>query len=121
MHEIGITKNMFNLVLEEAEKAGAKKVSRIDLVIGEMTGAVGESVQFYFDLLGKGTIVEGADVSIRMVLPMVRCRNCQMPSKLEKKTYWACPHCDDNRMQIIAGRELIVKSIGVEVDGDKDS
>jgi len=32
MHEIGITQNMFALVLKEAGKAGAKKVSKIDLV-----------------------------------------------------------------------------------------
>lgn len=121
MHEIGITKNMFDLVLEEAGKAGARKVSRIDLVIGEMTGAVGESVRFYFDLLSKGTIVEGAEVSIRMVPPMVRCRNCHLPSRLEKKTYWSCPHCENNRMEIIAGRELLVKSIEVAAGGDKDS
>jgi len=119
MHEIGITREMFDLVLKEAEKAGARKVDKIDLVIGEMTGAVGESVRFYFDLLSKGTIVEGAEVSIRMVSPMVMCQNCNKTSKLERKTYWTCPYCEDNRMEIIAGGELMVKSIGVEIDGDQ--
>jgi len=121
MHEIGIARNMFNLVLEEARKVDAKKVYRIDLVIGEMTGAVGDSVRFYLDLLGKGTIAEGADVAIRTVPPMVRCRNCRMPSELERKMRWQCPHCAGNHMEIIAGRELIVKSIGVQTNGDKDS
>lgn len=121
MHEIGITQNMFSLVLKEDEKAGAKKVSKIDLVIGEMIGAVGECVKFYFDFLSKGTIVEGADISIRMVPPMVLCRNCNMTSELKRRTYWTCPHCQGNSMEIIAGRELIVKSIGVGLDGIKDS
>lgn len=121
MHEIGITRNMFNLVLKEAEKAGAKTVSKINLVIGEMTGAVDDSVKFYFDLLSKGTIVAGAEISIKMVPPMVLCRNCNRPSKLEKKTYWTCPHCTSERMKIIAGRELIVKSIEIGADGDNDT
>lgn len=121
MHEIGITRNMFELVLKEAEKADARKVSKIDLVIGEMTGALGNSVRFYFDLLSKGTIVEGAEVSIRMVPPRVLCRNCNKTSGLERRRHWKCPHCEDDRMQIIAGRELIVKSIEVEKDGNKDS
>ena len=121
MHEIGITRDMFNLVLKEAEKAGARRVDKIDLVIGEMTGVMEDSVKFYFDLLSKGTIVEGAEVSIRMIPPMVLCQNCNKTSKLERKTYWTCPHCEDNSMQIIAGRELMVKSIGVETDGDQGS
>ena len=118
MHEIGITRDMFSLVMAEAGKSGAKKVSRIDLVIGEMTGAIAESVIFYFNMLSRGTIAEGAEVAIRMVPPMVRCQNCESISKLEKKTYWSCPHCSGNEMEIIAGRELLVKSIGVELDGD---
>jgi len=118
MHEIGITQNMFKLVLEEAEKAGAKKVSKVDLVIGEMTGALSECVQFYFNLISRGTIVEGAAIGIRMVPPMVLCRNCKQTSKIPKKEYWKCPHCDEGSMEIIAGRELLVKSIGVELDGD---
>jgi len=120
MHEIGITRNMFDLVSKEAGKAGAKTVRKVDLVIGEMTGAVADSVAFYFDLLSKGTIAEGADVCVRMVSPMVLCRNCNRTSRLERKTYWTCPHCDDGRMQIIAGRELIVKSIDIGRDGDGD-
>ena len=121
MHEIGITKNMFEIVLKEATKVGARKVRKINLIIGEMTGVMGESMRFYFDFLSKGTIVEGAEVTIRMVPPMVLCRNCNMTSKLERKTQWTCPHCQDNRLQLISGKELIVKSIDVEQDGDKGS
>ena len=47
---------MFTLVLDEAERVGAKRVSKIDLVIGEMTGALSECVQFDFNLLSKGTV-----------------------------------------------------------------
>jgi hydrogenase nickel incorporation protein HypA/HybF len=118
MHELGITQNMFDLVLEEAEKAGARKVCQVDLVIGELTGAVGESIQFYFDILSRGTIVEGALISIKVVPPMVLCRNCNQTSKIPKEEFWKCPHCTEGSMEIIAGRELMVKSIEVELDGD---
>ena len=55
---------MFDLVMEQARKAEAKRVAKINLVIGEMTGVVGDSVQFYFDFLSKGTIAEGSDADI---------------------------------------------------------
>ncbi|GAI95109.1 unnamed protein product, partial [marine sediment metagenome] len=56
MHELAITQSMFDLVLEQAKKAGAKKVGKINLVIGGMTGVVGDCVQFYFDFISKGTL-----------------------------------------------------------------
>ena len=120
MHELGITRSMYELVLKEAEKGGARRVKRIDLVIGEMTGAMGESVRHYFDFLSQGTIVEGAEVFIEIVPAMVRCRSCNETSNLERKTYWTCPNCEGSQMEIISGRELMVKSIGVETDGDQD-
>lgn len=42
MHEIGIIKNIFELVLREIQKAGPKKVNGKHLVIGELTGTMGE-------------------------------------------------------------------------------
>ncbi len=67
MHELTITQSMFDLVLEQAKKAEAKKVGKINLVIGEMTGVVGDCVQFYFDFISKGTLAEGAALSFVMV------------------------------------------------------
>ena len=62
MHELAITQDMIELVREHAEKAGARKVGRINLVVGELTGFVGECVQFYFDHMTKGTIMEDAEL-----------------------------------------------------------
>jgi len=113
MHELAITQDMLNLVLEQAEKAGAKEVGKISLVIGEMTGVVGDCVQFYFNFLSQGTIAEGAALSFTMVPTMARCRVCDKPFEL-KEFDWACPYCQGNSMEIIAGKELFVESIEVE-------
>lgn len=113
MHELAITQSMLDLVLEQAEKAGAKKVGKIDLVIGEMTGVVDECVQFYFDFLSKGTIADGAALSFTMVPTMARCQGCDKSFEL-KEFDWACPYCQGNSMAIIAGQELFLESIEVE-------
>jgi len=113
MHELSITQSMLDLVLEHAEKAEAKKVGKINLVIGEMTGVVEQCVQFYFPFLSKGTIVEGAALSCRMVPPKAQCRDCSETFEL-KEFDWTCPHCRSNTMEIIAGNELFVESIEVE-------
>ena len=113
MHELSITQNMFELVLEQAEKANAKKVGKINLVIGEMTGFARDSVQFYFDLISKETIAQGAVLSIRMVPPKAQCHQCGEAFEPEEPD-WTCPHCRSRSIKIIAGQELYVESIEVE-------
>ncbi len=113
MHELAITQSMFDLVLEQAKKVGAKKVGKINLVIGEMTGVVGDCVQFYFDFISKGTLAEGAALSFVMVPPKAQCRGCDKPFEL-KEFDWTCPYCGGNSLQIVAGKELFVESIEVE-------
>jgi len=113
MHELSITQSMLNLVLEQAEKAGAKEVGKINLVIGEMTGVVSDCVQFYFDFLSKGTLAEGAALAFKIIPTKARCRGCAQLFEL-KEFDWTCPYCQSNNMEIVAGKELFVESIEVE-------
>jgi hydrogenase nickel incorporation protein HypA/HybF len=113
MHELSITQSMLNLVLEQAEKAGAKEVGKINLVIGEMTGVVDECVQFYFDFLSKGTLADGATLSFSVVPTTARCRGCGKLFEV-REFDWTCPHCRGNNIEIVAGKELFVESIEVE-------
>jgi hydrogenase nickel incorporation protein HypA/HybF len=113
MHELSITQDMLNLVLEQAEKAGAKEVGKINLVIGQMTGVVEDCVQFYFSFLSQGTIAEGAALSFTMVPTTARCRVCDKFFEL-KEFEWTCPYCQGNSMEIVAGKELFVESIEVK-------
>ncbi len=113
MHELAITQSMFDLVLEQAEKAKARKVEKINLVIGEMTGVVGDCVQFYFNFLSQDTIAEGAILNFTMVPVRARCHGCDKLFEL-KEFDWTCPHCQGSNMEIIAGKELFVESIEVE-------
>ena len=113
MHELAITKSMLDLVLAEAEKAGAKKVGKISLVIGEMTGVVEDSVRFYFDFLSKGTRAEGAALTVTPVAIRAKCRDCDKPFEA-REFNWICPHCDSNNLDIVSGKELSVESIEVD-------
>jgi hydrogenase nickel incorporation protein HypA/HybF len=113
MHELSITQSMLDLVLRQAEEAGADKVERINLVLGEMTGVVGRCVQFYFDFLSKGTPVEGAELNFKEIPTMARCNNCSKEFKLGEFD-WTCPHCQSNNIEITGGKELYVESIEVE-------
>jgi len=112
MHELDITKRMLDLVLQQAEEAGARKVENINLVIGEMTGVVDENVRFYFHQLSKETIAEGASLSFKIAPVAVQCSSCDKSFPSEEPSQ-ICPHCGNSGVKIKFNQELVVKSIDI--------
>lgn len=65
MHELAIANSILSLALAEAQKLGGKRVIKIDLALGEMSGLAEESLGFHFDIVSRGTIAAGAKLSFR--------------------------------------------------------
>ncbi|MFQ6001699.1 MAG: hydrogenase maturation nickel metallochaperone HypA [Anaerolineae bacterium] len=113
MHELGITESLLSLALEQATQAQAQRITKIEVVIGQDSGASEESIKFYFDLLTPGTIAEGATLSFERVATRFRCPRCQrLLSPAEASG--GCPDCGERSLELAAGRELYLKSIDVE-------
>lgn len=113
MHELAVTQNVLQIALEHAGRAGAKRVQRINLVIGALSGIVDDSIQFYFDFVSQGTPAEGAQLSFERVPARFRCRACGQEFEFQDDN-WACPACQALGGEIIAGREFYMDSIEVE-------
>lgn len=113
MHELSVTQNLLAIVIEHAEAAGAKRVTRVNLRIGELSGIVDESVQFYFDFLSRDTLAEGAQLSFTHVPVRFTCHGCESEFEPEDRN-WACPNCGAIGGQVVAGQEMRVESIEVE-------
>jgi hydrogenase nickel incorporation protein HypA/HybF len=113
MHEQSIVESLLALALEKAEKANAKRIVRIYLVVGEFSGVVEEAVDFYFGFLTKNTIAADASLFYNRVPAQVRCRNCDRIFT-PKKLNFRCPDCNEQQVEIIAGRELYIDSMEVE-------
>lgn len=113
MHEAPIAQGIVELVKTEAEKVEARKVSKIYLRIGKMTGAVEDALRFYFEVLTKGTIMEEADFEIEWIPTRASCFQCQKVYEVEDMLP-ICPHCSGLGGEIISGKELEVTKIEVE-------
>jgi hydrogenase nickel incorporation protein HypA/HybF len=118
MHELPATEGILSVALEAAEQNGARRIMAIDLVIGELAGIVDDSVQFYFDILSKDTIAEGAVLRFRREPAAAVCADCGHQFPVEVPLSAACPVCEGIRLHVSGGREFFVESI--EVD-DEDS
>jgi hydrogenase nickel incorporation protein HypA/HybF len=113
MHEYSITESVLNLALEKANEANAEKITRINLIVGELSGVVDECVRFYFEHISKNTIADGAELFFETVPTKLRCRKCDKdfsPVGID----WLCPDCHEAGVEITSGRECYMESIEVE-------
>ena len=64
MHEWSITRKVVNSILKNSRENGIKKVNRVVLSVGEDIDFL-DSIEFCFEMLSKGTIIEGAKLEIK--------------------------------------------------------
>jgi hydrogenase nickel incorporation protein HypA/HybF len=118
MHEASASEALVKMVSDEAlerSKAEGKnfRVIRISLVVGEATGYMRESLEFYVSASAKGTPVEGAALDIVYVKPLVRCPSCGLEYQRKRFTF-ECPSCGAQGEMTKAGSEFYVDSIEIE-------
>ena len=113
MHELGVTENIINIAVAKANEAQASKITRINIVMGELTGFVSDCVQFYFDSLSKDTIAQDAELHFEVISAQLRCRDCSAIFH-PQDNIWYCPECQKQSVEISKGRELYIESIEVE-------
>ena len=117
MHELPITEAILTLALETARRAGARRVAGIELVVGDLTSIVDDSVQFYFDVLSQDTAAEGAALHFRREAATLACRACGHREQTHPPLPHACPMCGSSRLEVAGGRAFFVQSIEV-IDED---
>lgn len=113
MHELSVTESLLKIALQHAEKANAQRVTDLHIVIGDLASMVDDSIQFYWEIIAKGTIAEQATLHFDRVPAELQCMTCSEkyhPSDREL----ACPKCNGVKTRIIAGEEFSLQSIDVE-------
>lgn len=111
MHESAITEGIIKVAVAAA---GGRRITAVDLLIGELSSFVDDSVQFYFDFLSRGTLAEGATLRFRRVPATAACLDCGETSEVSPPLPAGCPHCGSSRLQVSGGTQLRVESIEVE-------
>ncbi|GHV05841.1 hypothetical protein FACS1894217_03430 [Clostridia bacterium] len=113
MHEYAVTREIIHI----AERhAGGAAVSKINLVVGDYSGFVAESIELYFGIIAEGTACENAALDIERVAPQLRCKACG--GLFSRRPFeFDCPVCGGDGAPSEVGREFYVRS--VEVDGNQ--
>lgn len=115
MHELGIMTGVMDAVEKSARQAGATSVLEITLSVGEMTEAIEDALQFAFEVLAENSeLSRNAKLTINMIKPRSRCLECGAEYEHDR-FHMLCPECGSFATELLAGRELQIDSIEVDL------
>jgi len=106
MHELGIAESALEAALSHATDAGAKRVLRLVIRVGTLSGVDPEALRFAFTAILPGTPAEGAALQIDSVPAVAYCPGCQRDFVPDSSRFFECPVCHQLCSTVKQGREL---------------
>jgi hydrogenase nickel incorporation protein HypA/HybF len=110
MHELSVTQSVLDIAVKNA---GTRKIKQVNLVVGQFSSIVDDSVQFYWGMISQGTAAEGSLLHFERIPGEMTCQNCGYVFRPPDDTF-DCPSCSSPFVKITKGEEFQVDSIDVE-------
>jgi len=110
MHELSLSSAIVATTLRHAE---GRPVKSVQMRIGALRQVVPESLDFYFGIVTRGTLAEGAALEAEYVAARLRCEDCGRQWSPELPLF-RCPGCGGAAVETLAGAEFEIDSIVVE-------
>ena len=125
MHEVSVVSDIVRAILKELEKYDAKAVEEVTLRIGEMTNLGTEQMEFAYEIVTRGTILEGSKLIIENEEVRVYCKECDLESGVEyldddletghRIPILKCSKCN-GPVKVISGQSCCVKNLRIVGD-----
>ncbi len=123
MHEVSVISGMVNAVIEELEKHDVASVTSVEIVIGDLTQLGEEQLMFAYEIVTRGTILEGSVLSIEHEPIEVSCDGCGYDgpvTMLDAGDFsshaipvLSCPECGGH-VKVTSGQSCCVRSLEIE-------
>jgi len=123
LHEIKVMNNVVNSVLEKTNDQQVQRVLVVRLQVGELTFLGSMQLNFAFDILKKSNpILKDTKLLIEEIKAIGKCNSCgfegplspaELPEYHFKIPSLDCPKCK-KKLEIIKGRDLVIKDIEIE-------
>ncbi len=117
MHEVAAIQGICSVAVQQAQAAGATKVTHIEMTLGASDHLSEEGVRQHFEVLASGTLAEGASLAITWLPATYQCFSCltTFPSA-EPSEAVTCPRCQRIALEIAHEEVFYVTSIDVDFD-----
>jgi hydrogenase nickel incorporation protein HypA/HybF len=110
MHELAIAESVVRIACRHAD---GRPVARVELKVGHLRQVVASALEFSFELVAKGTPVEGAELVMEHIPAAGMCRRCGAESEFDAFPL-ACAACGSLDLEVLRGEELLVEALELE-------
>ncbi|HWR22262.1 MAG TPA: hydrogenase maturation nickel metallochaperone HypA [Feifaniaceae bacterium] len=117
MHEMSIVMRLADIAMDYARRNNAKRISRVVVQVGELTGAVPRYLSMFYPAVAEGTLLEGSELVVETIAASVFCTDCGSTYNPTRTPEMKCPECGGESCDTIEGKSMFVKEIAIE-EGD---
>ncbi len=127
MHELSVSSAIVDTALKHA---GGRRITVVSLRLGKLRQVVPASLSFYFDIVGRDTLCEGARLDLELIDALMACECGHEWDPAPQPEHgdivggellmpqFRCPECRAAGAAVIRGDELEVESIDVENEAE---
>jgi len=113
MHEMGLACSVVTEIERVLSGFGPEaRAVTVALQVGKLRAVVPEALTFCFEAASMGTRAQGAVLLIEQIPVRVRCLQCAREWEAEALEFF-CADCDQP-VQIVSGKELLLRTIEVD-------
>jgi hydrogenase nickel incorporation protein HypA/HybF len=110
MHELSIADAIVDVALRHA---AGRRVAKVEVSVGALRQVVPDALDFAFGLVAQGTALDGAELELRHIAAVGRCRACAAQSEMDDFPL-RCGRCGGLEMDVLAGEELQVDALELD-------
>jgi len=114
MHELSIVNSLLDAAEAEAAQHGATRITHVYCRIGCLRQVDQMLLHEAFDLARRGTLADGAALSVTKVGMRLSCHECSHQTDLDGWRF-DCPACGSTKIALDGGDELELTSLTLEL------
>ena len=123
MHEVSVVSSLVNAVIDELAKYRVTKVHSVTAVIGDLTNLGEEQMLFAYEIVTRGTVLEGSEFIVEHEPIEVLCASCGYSGPVKTLAdpdfashsipVLSCPDCG-GAIKVVKGQSCAIKCMDIE-------
>ena len=114
MHEFSVVQALISQVEDIALQYNASAVSKIYVIVGEVSGVEPHLLKMAFDTFKENTVASKAELVLEFQKPVIYCSDCNKEFSLERYSM-VCPSCGSFKVRLLKGDELVLRTLELDV------
>jgi hydrogenase nickel incorporation protein HypA/HybF len=118
VHELAICYSLLDQLQTLAREHGARRVERIELRIGPLSGVEAPLLANAWPLAAAGSIAEGAELQIDPSPVVEHCRDCGAETETPTNRL-VCGRCGSIRTRLTSGDEMLLARVELSLPDEE--